>query len=85
MLKIKEKNVKYVSSYADFKLEDGTLLFEQDWNGEVYGNGFKNEKNTNKEYRAIYKFEVDNIDISSLEENSDEWNSAMEIVGFEEM
>lgn len=85
MLKIKNRSVKHISSHADYELEDGTLLFEQDWNGEIYGNGLKNEKDTNKEYRPVYRFEVDNVDIDTLEENSDEWNSAMEIVGFEEM
>lgn len=83
MILIKNRNVEYVSSYADFELEDGTLLFDQDWNGEIYRNGWKNEKNTNCEYKPVYKFEIDNINLDDLEENSDEWNSANEIVGFE--
>ena len=83
MILIKNRNVEYVSSYADFELDDGTLLFEQDWNGEIYCNGWKNEKDTNCEYKPVYKFEIDNINLDDLEENSDEWNSANEIVGFE--
>lgn len=83
MILIKNRNVEYVSSYADFELEDGTLLFEQDWNGEIYRNGWKNEKDTNCEYKPVYKFEIDNINLDDLEENSDEWNNANEIVGFE--
>lgn len=85
MLLIKNKNVKYVSSYADYELEDGTLLFEQDWNGEIYRNGFKDAKDTNYEYRPVYKFQVDNINIDDLEENSEEWNKALEIIGFEKI
>lgn len=85
MLIVKNRNVRYVSSCADYELEDGTLLFEQDWNGEIYRNGWKNENNTNKEYKPVYKFEIDNINLDDLEENSDAWNEAMEIVGFEEI
>lgn len=82
ILLIKEQNVKYVSSYADYELEDGTLLFEQDWNGELYRNGWKDEKDTNYEYVPVYKFQLDNIDINNIKENSDEWLEAVEIVGF---
>lgn len=85
MLLIKEKNVKHVSSTADYELEDGTLLFEEDWNGEIYGNGWKNEKDTNKEYKPVYRFQVDNIDLNNLKENSDEWLYKSEILGFEEI
>ena len=85
MLLIKEKNVEYVSSYADYELEDGTLLFNEDWNGEVYRNGWKDNKDTNCQYRPVYKFELDNINLDELEENSDAWDEAVEIVGFEEI
>lgn len=83
MLLIKDTHVMHVSSYADYELEDGTLLFEQDWNGELYRNGWKDEKNTNYEYVPVYRFQLDNIDINNIEENSDEWLEAVEIVGFE--
>lgn len=85
MLLLKNRNVEYVSSYADYELEDGTLLFAQDWNGEFYKNGWKEGKDTNYEYKPVYKFEIDNINLDDLEENSDAWNEAMEIIGFEEM
>ena len=85
MLLVKNQNVKKVNSYADYELEDGTLLFEQDWNGELYGNGLKKSKNTNCEYKPVYRYQIENIDIDNLEENSEEWNKAFEIVGFEEM
>lgn len=84
MLLIKSENVDYISSKADYELEDGTLLFEEDWNGELYRNGLKNEKDTNKEYKPVYRFQLDNVDLNNLEENSDEWNYESEIVGFEE-
>lgn len=85
MLLIKNENIDYVSSKADYELEDGTLLFEQDWNGEIYRNGWKNEKNTNCEYQPVYRFQIDDINLDNLEENSNEWNKANEIVGFEEI
>lgn len=84
MIKIKNRNVKYVSSYADYELEDGTLLFNEDWNGEIYRNGWKNNKDTNNIYKPVYRFELENINIDKLEENSDAWLKAVEIVGFEE-
>lgn len=80
MLKIKEKNVKN----ADYELEDGTLLFEMDWNTEIYRNGFKDGKDTNCEYKPIYRFQIENINLDSLEENSEDWYKATEIIGFEE-
>ena len=72
MIKIKEKNVKWVSSTADYELENGVLLFSKDWNGEIYGNGFdkENKIETNKEYKPIYK------EIAKEE---------FEIIGFEEL
>lgn len=87
MLLIKNENVKYVSSVADYELENGLLLFEEDWNGEIYSKGFdpKNEKEINNEYKPVYRYELDNINIDDLEENSDEWNKALEIVGFQEI
>ena len=85
MLLIKNQNVDYVSSKADYELEDGTLLFEEGWNGEIYRNGRKDKKDTNKEYKPVYRFQVDNVDINNLEENSDEWLYETEIIGFEEI
>ena len=68
MLLIKSENVDYISSKADYELEDGTLLFEEDWNGEIYRNGWKDEKDTNKEYKPVYRFQLDNVDLNNLEE-----------------
>lgn len=86
MLLIKEQKVKHVSSYADYKLENGVLLFDEDWNGEIYRKGYDlaNEKNTVYQYKPVRRFELDKIDLDSIEENSTEWEYALEIIGFEE-
>lgn len=54
----------------DYVLEDGTELFTMDWNGEIYTNGLKELKDTNKRYRPIYN-----------KINDDEY----EVIGFEEI
>ena len=87
MVKIKNKNFKRVGHWVDFELENGVLLYGEDWNGEVYRTGFdeKNGKDNNYNYRPIYKFEQENLDITKIEENSNEWDEAFEIMGFEEI
>lgn len=83
MLLVKNQHVKYVSSFADYELEDGTLLFDVDWNEEIYKNGLKDEKDTNHEYKPVYRFQIDNINLDDLEENSEEYDKALEIIGFD--
>ena len=80
MLKIISNNINKDIAYV---LEDRTYLFCEDWNGEIYRNGVKNSVNTNCEYKPVYKYQIENIDISKLEENSHEWFDAIKIVGFE--
>ena len=80
MIKIKHENV---IKHIDYVLEDETELYNEDWNTEVYRNRSKDGKNTNLEYKPVYKYQIENIDISKLEENSDEWLDAVEIIGFE--
>jgi hypothetical protein len=79
MLKIKETNVKQAGHTFDYLLDNGELLHESQWNGEVYtvGRG-QNEKT----YRPVYRFEAESINLDDLEENSDEWDAAVEIIGF---
>lgn len=86
MLLIKRSNFERMNNIVDYELENGILLYEMDWNTEVYTNGYdpEEEKETNVSYKPVYRFEIDNIDINNLEENSDEWNTACEIIGFEE-
>lgn len=67
------------------------------WNGEKYTNCWECEKpfsicgkyvaepKDNEEYTftPIYKFQIENIDLDTLEENSDEWLNAIEIIDFD--
>lgn len=39
MLKITNYSHSFYNN-VDFELENGILLFEKDWNGEIYGTGF---------------------------------------------
>jgi hypothetical protein len=84
MLKILKK---HKDNLADYELENGILLFEEDWNTEIYRNGYDtiNNCDSNKEYKPVYRFEIENIDLEEIEENSEEWYRATEIVGFEEV
>lgn len=86
MLLIKNKSLKINGNMVDYELENGILLYSIDWNGELYGNGFNpdNKENTNCEYKPVYKYQLDDIDISEFEENSEKWYKLTEIVGFEE-
>lgn len=66
MKKIKETNCKYK---VDYVLEDGTELYEADWNGEIYSNGWKNGKDTNRTYEPVYEqVEEDEYEIIGFEE-----------------
>ena len=84
MLKIKEKIMKV--SDVDFVLENGIELYKKDWNGDKYTEGFDgiNKAELNHCYVPVYRFEIEGIDINVLEENSEEWLRAVEIVGFNE-
>jgi hypothetical protein len=84
MLKIKETKQ---NSLADYELENGILLFEKDWNTEIYRNGYDtiNNCDSNKEYKPVYRFEIENIDLNKIEENSEKWYYATEIISFEEL
>lgn len=83
MIRISEKTYQI----EDYILENGIALYGSDWNGELYKEGWdiKNRCVVKKEYKPVYRFETDNIDINKLEENSDEWIKADEVVGFKEM
>lgn len=72
MLRIAEKDVVHLGYLVDYKLENGVLLYDMDWNGERYNEGFDPRlvRNTGMAYLPIY-----------VEVAEDEF----EIVGFEEM
>lgn len=76
----------FINREIDYELENGIQLFAEDWNGEIYGNGWNpnEEKNTGYEYRPVYRFQLEGKSLNDVEENSDEWNKLNEIVGFEE-
>lgn len=80
-MKIINTNIKHDGEMYDYKLENGELLHTKEWNGEVYTVHNGGRETT---YKPIHRFENEGIDISTLEENSDEWNKACEIVEFKE-
>ena len=86
MIKVKNVNVSFNGSIFDYELENGLLLHNNDWNLEIYSEALNSKTGEiiKNEYKPIYKYEEENIDISTLEENSAEWNNALEIIGFEE-
>lgn len=89
--------MKYVGLWWNGKYEtielyeiDGEIYALYGWNGEEYVSCWKcideynADQNDDSEYciRPIYKFQEENIDLDTLEENSDEWYDATEIVDF---
>lgn len=67
MLKIKNENIKVNGHWFDYELENGVLLHESEWNGEIYTVKTKSGEET---YRPVY----------AEEENE---NGGFDIVGFE--
>lgn len=50
--------------YVDAFLENGDVLWEKDWNGEIYSN-----EKTGKEYRPVYKqINEDEFEVIGYEE-----------------
>lgn len=59
------------------------------WNGEAYlhcwkctGKGLMDASEQEYEIRPVYRFEAEGIDLDNLEEGSNEWDHACEIVDF---
>lgn len=50
------------------------------FNGKYSANQKSNEKYT---FTPIYNYQIENIDLETIEENSDEWLNAVEIVDFD--
>lgn len=68
---------------------EGKRLVLNNWNGEIYYECFEVAKNLidivgNKKYdvKPIYYFETEKINLDSLEENSEDWEKAIEIVDY---
>ena len=77
MIAIKERNPLRMGSYFDYELENGELLHSSEWNGESY------TTDTGR-YTPVHRFDVEDIDLEAIEENSPEWDRAVEIIGFED-
>lgn len=74
-----------------YELNDGRRVAMDGWNGEVYGDcwevGGEYDTKVKKDglvFKPVHRFEVENIDLDEIEENSDEWENALEIVDFME-
>lgn len=80
---------KWNNGEIDMVEIDGRLFALHGWNGEVWLRCWEcldkwtaaSEKTF--EIRPVYRFEIEEIDLETLEENSSEWDYAMEIVDFE--
>lgn len=67
MLKINDTNVRVNDHEFDYELENGTLLHESEWNGEVYT---VKENSREVTYRPVY------------DENEND-NGGYDIIGFD--
>ncbi|MCI9063293.1 MAG: hypothetical protein HFJ17_01635 [Clostridia bacterium] len=87
MLLIKNENGKHDHERYDYELENGLLLFSNDWNGEAYIRALDSKTNkwNNNSFKAVYRYDEEDVDISEVEENSVEWDRLVEVVGFEEV
>ena len=61
---------------------DGKTYNLSRWNGEEWGGWWEdlNPDNCGTCARPVYRFEVEGIDLDTLEEEGSEWYSAIEIV-----
>lgn len=74
-----------------YKLDDGRCVAMNDWNGEVYGDCWEvcgeqdmDVKQDGLVFKPVHRFEVENINLDQIEENSAEWERALEIINFKE-
>ena len=79
------------NSIEIYELNDGRRVAMNDWNGEEYSDCWEtcgeNDMKVKKDglvFKPVYRFEVEDIDLDQIEENSDEWFKAVEVVDFEE-
>lgn len=73
------------------EMEDGRHIALDGWNGEQYTDcwqvGGENDMDIVKDgmtFKPVYRFQAEELDLDSIEEDSDEWDRAMEVVDFEE-
>lgn len=75
--------------FNDGHMHAGQVFALHGWNGEEYVKcwecvGDRNMDASEEEYclKPIHRFELENVDLDSVEENSDEWNRQCEFVDF---
>lgn len=89
-----KKGNLYFYPYFDIVEIGGKLyvLNDNGWNGErwhdcweVLNRNGSERAADEREYsiKPIYRFQAEKIDLESLEENGEEWNSAVEVVDYE--
>lgn len=70
-----------------YDMGDGRIIAVTDWNGEMWSECWEvypdGSTGPSFEARPVYRFQAENIDLSALEENSKEWDRAVEIVDIE--
>lgn len=81
MLTIKRQNVNIAGHVYDYELEDGTLIHIDSWNGECYS--ARDNAGQEVTYTPVYRYEVEGAELTE-DENSEEWDRQLEVVGFEE-
>lgn len=70
------------SDVYSYIMDDGKTYNFKGWNGEEWGDWWEemNPDNCGTCARPVYRFDLEDIDLDTLEENGDEWNAATEIV-----
>lgn len=67
--------------------EDGRRFYLDRWNSEMWGECWEvlpdKTFGPSFEARPVYRFELEGIDLSTIEENSKEWDHAVEIIEIE--
>ena len=77
--------------YIEMVEVDGGIYALSGWNGEKFTNCWKciDEWTVDPDEPGrfvatpVYRFQVEEIDLDSLEENSEEWKSAVEIINYD--
>ena len=81
MINITNENIMVNGHQFDYQLENGDLLHDSEWNGERY---IIEKDGKEIEYKPVYRFQLEGIDLDTLEDDSDEWQDATQIVGCED-
>lgn len=67
-----------------YELDDGRQIAVSNWNGEIWGECWEvfpdGSTGERFEARPVYRYQKEDIDLTTLDENSPEWDHATEIV-----